>query len=137
VSEVVIEISWPSVKLMPNRAYGRSWVSTYAARQQYRAEGYAVAREKLTPGCCPSDAHYSLRIVLHAPDKRVRDLDGLFGALKNALDGIADALGVNDSHFAECSIVRGEPVKGGRVVINISKLPDNHSPVRYINGNDE
>jgi crossover junction endodeoxyribonuclease RusA len=119
-----IEISWPSPKLMPNRAIGRSWTGTYDLRQKYKAEAYTLACQALTPGCCPSDACYLIEITFHAPDRRPRDLDSLFSALKSALDGVADALGVNDVRFAQYVLARGEPIKGGRVVIGVTKLPE-------------
>lgn len=123
-----IEISWPNPKLMPNRAIGRSWVSAYAFRQQYKEEAFALAREAMTPGCCPTDAYYLVEITFHAPDRRTRDLDGLFSALKSALDGVATALGVNDARFAKYVLARGQPVKGGRVVIELLALPNDYSP---------
>ena len=38
-------------------------------------------------------------IVFVAPDKRNRDLDNCLAAAKPQIDGIADALGVNDKRF--------------------------------------
>jgi crossover junction endodeoxyribonuclease RusA len=40
---------------------------------------------------------------------------------KAAQDGIADALGIDDSKF-ECSYRLGEPVKGGAVRVEITPL---------------
>lgn len=38
-------------------------------------------------------------LIFVMPDKRHRDLDNCHAALKSALDGMADALGVNDRQF--------------------------------------
>jgi crossover junction endodeoxyribonuclease RusA len=40
------------------------------------------------------------------PDKRHRDADNCLAAAKAGLDGMADALGVNDRHFQPITIYR-------------------------------
>jgi crossover junction endodeoxyribonuclease RusA len=40
------------------------------------------------------------------PDKRHRDADNCLAAAKAGLDGMADALGVNDRHFQPITIFR-------------------------------
>jgi crossover junction endodeoxyribonuclease RusA len=53
------------------------------------------------------------------PDARKRDLDNMLSSCKSALDGMADALEVNDQRFAFV-LRRCDPVKGGRVVVALS-----------------
>src|SRR5687767_2435467 len=47
------------------------------------------------------------------------DDDNARSSLKAYQDGIANALGINDSQFDAPTIHFGEPVKGGRVVVSI------------------
>lgn len=55
------------------------------------------------------------------PDNRRRDRDNLIASMKAATDGIADALGIDDSKF-DCSYALGEPIKGGCVHVTISHI---------------
>ena len=54
----------------------------------------------------------------HPPDKRRRDLDNMLASAKQGIDAISAAIGLDDYHFG-FTIVRGEPVKGGRIVVDI------------------
>lgn len=67
-----------------------------------------------------SDGPIHLGITFHPPDKRRRDLDGMLSSIKSHLDGLADSLRVDDIRF-ELSIKRGEPVKLGRVEVEIGR----------------
>jgi crossover junction endodeoxyribonuclease RusA len=60
-------------------------------------------------------------VTFQPPDKRRRDRDNLQASLKAHFDGIADALGVNDSLFVPTYAI-GEPVKGGAVRVEITPL---------------
>jgi hypothetical protein len=42
-----------------------------------------------------------LKITFYTPDNRKRDLDNLLAAMKPALDGMAQAIGVDDALFDE------------------------------------
>jgi crossover junction endodeoxyribonuclease RusA len=64
------------------------------------------------------DGEIMLSVTFNPPDKRRRDLDGMFSNVKAGLDGIADAMCADDYRFA-FTIRRAEPVKGGRVVVAI------------------
>jgi crossover junction endodeoxyribonuclease RusA len=54
------------------------------------------------------------------PTNRARDLDNLIASMKPALDGMAAALGVNDSTFRFTAEI-GEIVPGGRVIVEASE----------------
>jgi crossover junction endodeoxyribonuclease RusA len=65
-------------------------------------------------------ARIPVAITFHPPDKRRRDTDGMLSALKSSLDGVADALQVDDSLF-DLSLTVREPVKGGEVVVTVGR----------------
>ena len=71
----------------------------------------------------PEDGEVMLDVTFNPPDNRKRDLDGMFSASKAGFDGIADALAVNDYRFA-FTIRRAEPIKGGKVVVQLSRSMD-------------
>lgn len=59
-------------------------------------------------------------LVFVPPDKRRRDADNLLASCKAALDGLSDAVGVDDSMFSiRFEIDKVRTVKGGRVEIHL------------------
>lgn len=119
----MITLDWPPRQLSPN------------ARVHYRVKspitkGYLAHASNTTRVACHdhslrdridphSDDPITLEIEFHPPDARRRDLDNMLSSIKAGLDGIAEALGVNDQRFA-LRLTRGQPVKGGRVVVTLS-----------------
>ena len=67
-----------------------------------------------------------LWIDFYPPDRRRRDDDGLLASMKAARDGIADALGVDDSRFVSHPWIKDEVRKGGEVVIKITGGPNDN-----------
>lgn len=109
-----ITLSWPPSTLSPNsRAH---WAVVAADRRAYRREGWLAAKE-VNAAVRASD---SLCVTFHPPDKRRRDLDNMLASIKSGLDGIADATCKDDSGWS-LTISVGEPVKGGKVVVEVAK----------------
>jgi crossover junction endodeoxyribonuclease RusA len=106
----MITLSWPDRDLSPNARKDRRYLT--AKRKSARTEGWAAAQGVKIP----PDAHLS--ITFHAPDRRRRDLDNLLASIKSHLDGVALAAGVDDAGWS-FTIRKGDPVKGGRVVIEV------------------
>ena len=59
-----------------------------------------------------------VRVTFHPPDMRARDLDNMFASIKGGLDGLADALGIDDSWFRPVTIDVADYV-GGMVKISL------------------
>ena len=85
--------------------------------------GYKAAKDRyghvLMP-LAPHDKHH-IKLVFYPPDKRRRDLDNLFSSMKHTLDGVASALGIDDSQFRPVMLDFGDVVKGGQVVMTIGE----------------
>jgi len=62
-------------------------------------------------------------ITFHPPDKRKRDMDNMIAAFKAGQDGVADAIGVDDSKWVSSYRI-GQPVKGGLVIVEIGGNQD-------------
>lgn len=62
-------------------------------------------------------------IYFYPPDKRPRDVDGMLSSLKPSLDAIAAMIGVDDKIFKHYHLTRCDPIKGGRVVVELDQLP--------------
>lgn len=87
-----------------------------SAAKAYRTQAHWTA--KAAHVSAPDAGEIMLRVTFNPPDRRRRDLDGMFASAKAGLDGIADALAADDYRFA-FMIRRAEPVKGGRVLVEI------------------
>lgn len=79
------------------------------ARQEMRDAGYACALDalgKLGRTRMPQKAPVSVRmaVTIRTRTKARKDRDGAVSGLKQALDGVAQALGVNDQVFAVESV---------------------------------
>lgn len=113
------ELHWPSRALHPNARI--HWAAKAKAVKKARTEAAWVARSYgLRPGD-PDIPHVpKVTAVFFPPDNRRRDDDGLLSSMKAAFDGIADAIGVDDSRW-QIGLRRGEPVKNGLVLIEIEE----------------
>ena len=108
-----VTLAWPHRDAHPNSR--GQWSKRAKANKMMRRSAYYLAK-----GAClsaPADGGSSVRLTFFPPDKRRRDLDGCLSASKAYLDGIADALGADDSRFA-LSLHMAEQT-GGLVVVDI------------------
>ena len=116
-----VELPWPDPKLAPNRRNGKHWTATHAAKGKRLADARLLTLAAMRQaGYIPPIGPLALTLTFCAPDRRRRDLDNLLAALKADFDGVAQALGVDDQLFDPLTLRRGEPVKGGLVVLEVS-----------------
>jgi len=64
------------------------------------------------------DGPIPVALTFHPPDRHRRDWDNLFGSMKAGLDGIAQALEVDDNRFRPRLEV-GDVVRGGVVIVTV------------------
>lgn len=109
-----VTLPWPPKELSPNaRVHFRAKAATV---KSYRESAYW-----LTKAACmiaPASGGIALRIDFHPPDKRRRDLDNMLASVKSAIDGVADAMEVDDQRFGYW-LSREAPVKGGAVIVSV------------------
>ena len=115
---MIVSLPFPDPKLFPNRKNGKHWTTTNAAKVAAR-EGAEKATLAARGAFIPKGGTLPLSIVFVAPDGRHRDLDNCLAAGKSAIDGIADALGVNDRCFRPILVdyIRGD--KPGAMIVAI------------------
>lgn len=123
---ITIDLPFPDARLNPNRSKGVHWAATSALRKKARADAYLLTLAAMG-GRKWRDHGAALTITFIQPDRRQRDRDNLLASSKPALDGVADALGVNDAHFDPVTIRREYGSKPGSVRIEIMEA-DNHQP---------
>lgn len=120
----MIELPWPDRCLSPNAR--PHWATKAKAAKVARKYGHCVT---LAAGLNANTfkgygGKLHLWIDCYAKTRNYPDADNLLASLKSAIDGIADALGVNDKRFVPHPFVKTETFKGGRVVIRITTGAD-------------
>jgi len=114
----VIVLDFPPKDLFPNRASGKHWGSLYKLKLDYRESSTWLAKSQLGDW-----KHNGNQIVLtlafHMPDKRWRDADNCLAAAKAGIDGLADALMVNDRIFNPIIVQRILGEKPGKLIITL------------------
>lgn len=124
---IVIDLPWPHKDLSPNGRKDRREVA--GLRREQRVDAYIITKAATGRSWVPP-VEPELTLKFFPPDYRKRDIDNMLASMKSALDGIADAIGIDDSKWA-LTLRRGEPVKGGRVLIHIEAYqPDDYRELR-------
>ena len=92
-----ISLPWPPKELSPNAR--NHWAVTARAKRIYRTECWAATREVSKGLTLIGNYKIPVHVVFYPPNKHHRDLDNCLASIKAGLDGIADALKVNDHRF--------------------------------------
>ena len=116
---LIVELPWFNAALAPNRANGRAWGGLATTKSKAKADAYALTQNAAKGRKLSALEKYPLCITFIAPDNRRRDLDGCHGAIKHYLDGVALALGVDDSRFGPVLLDYRAGTKPGKVVIEV------------------
>jgi crossover junction endodeoxyribonuclease RusA len=114
-----ITLPWPPKELSPNARVHFQRKASFA--KTYREYAYWTAKMDmaLAKAVQGIEGEVLVRIDFHPPDARKRDLDNMLASVKSGLDGMADAIEINDSRFA-LHLYRQDPVPNGKVVVSIA-----------------
>lgn len=111
-----LTLPWPPRELSPNMR--QHWSRLAQAKRRYRAACHLVA---LSQGAQRMHAErLAVRMRFVPPDRRARDLDNLIASMKAGLDGLADAIGVDDSRFTLAAELASGQV-GGFVLVAVGE----------------
>lgn len=114
---VAVDLPWPSKSLNPNSR--PHWARKASAVKTARyAAGWACKEAGIRR--IEADA-LKVTAIFSPPDSRARDTDNMLSSIKAYLDGIADAVGIDDSKF-RIELVRGVPRPGGNVRIVLEAI---------------
>lgn len=114
---MIVELPWPPSALKPNGPHGH-WSAKSGAAKRYRGDCLLACRAAGVGPVVLDSAH--LTICFCPPDRRRRDLDNMLAQIKYGLDAVSEAVAIDDSNFG-LTILRGDPVKGGAVVVTIGE----------------
>ena len=114
---VCFDLPFPAKALWPN---GRAHWAVKARAVAFHREWARLAALAAGVKSLPVDGGFAIAVTVHPKTRNAIDRDNCVAALKSYLDGLADALGVDDRTFDTPTISFGEPVKGGRMTLNVS-----------------
>ena len=115
-------LPWPDRVLHPNARV--HWAKRSKATKAARAGAHLLALEAGWHRIAWPEGRLHLWFDFYPPDRRRRDDDGLLASMKAARDGIADALGIDDTRFVSHPRLRDEVRPGGEVHVRITGGPD-------------
>lgn len=110
----MIELPFPPKCLSPN---GRAHWGTIATAKK-KCRSWAKAATMAAKVKAPDSEAIYVVVNWHPKTKHAYDEDNCIAMCKAYFDGVADALGVNDSRFKP-RLVKREPIKHGKVIIEI------------------
>lgn len=114
---ITVNLPWPSNRLSPNARC--HWAVKSKAAKRAREDAMFAA---ISAGALKLKAtRLHVTTIFAPPDARRYDADNLLARCKAALDGIADATGVDD-HRWDLAIRRADPVKHGNVRVEIEVI---------------
>lgn len=120
-----IKLPLPDQKLNPNRSSGNHWAATRALRDKAKSDAYYATKEVLAHSVrYQADAKLAMVIEYILPDARRRDADNLLASSKSAIDGIAQALELDDSRFNPITIKRSVDSANQGMVVFLSLSND-------------
>jgi crossover junction endodeoxyribonuclease RusA len=111
----MLTLPWPPKELSPNARVHRLAKAKFA--KEYRYACWVLAKEaKLVA----PEGQVHLKITFFPPTRQPRDLDNCLASIKSGLDGVADALGINDRDFRPITIDIASAI-GGLIVLELLK----------------
>ena len=115
---MMVELPLPPRGLHPNSRL--HYQALARLKKAYKHDCWALTKE--AGAKAPTEGRIRLHIEWWPRTANAYDQDGAIASMKAGLDGIALALGVDDSRFDLAPVFHMEPVKGGRVAVRLEAL---------------
>jgi crossover junction endodeoxyribonuclease RusA len=106
----MITLPWPPKELSPNARV--HFMAKARATKAYKFDCWAT----LAAHRSALRGRTDFKVTFHPPSARHFDRDNLIARFKAGQDALSDITGIDDSKFV-MTYARGEPIKGGQVVI--------------------
>ena len=118
---IEVVLGWPPSDLSPNARL--HWAKLARAKKQYRQACLSVTKEQLKkyPKYNDLPEVLVLEMTFIPPDRRSYDRDNLVARMKSGIDGLSDALRINDKRFNTVISTMDQNYLGGFVKIRILK----------------
>ena len=118
---IEIVLGWPPSDLSPNKRL--HWAKLATAKKEYRKNCLSASREQLKKYSKLKNLpeRLVLEMTFIPPDRRSYDRDNLVARMKSGIDGLSDALRINDKRFNTVISTMDQDYLGGFVKIRILK----------------
>lgn len=116
---ITVELPFPPRQLMPNCRMDRRAKASYAQTARGTAKYETYNARPNWDFEFPPEQRIPLSLTYYPPDYKARDLDNLLAASKALIDGMCDALNINDKMFCPIVLDWGRVEKGGKVIVQI------------------
>ena len=118
---IEIVLGWPPSDLSPNKRL--HWAKLATAKKEYRKNCLSASREQLKKYSKLNNLpeRLVLEMTFIPPDRRSYDRDNLVARMKSGIDGLSDALRINDKQFNTVISTMDQDYLGGFVKIRILK----------------
>lgn len=117
---IELKLPWPPASLSPN---GRlHWARLAAAKGSYRRNCWGCTLAQLEPqqrAQLPDLGDLGLVLEFYPPNARKMDRDNLLARMKSGLDGMCDALSIDDARFEPITVSMKSPLRAGMVKVKI------------------
>lgn len=114
---VEITLPWPPAVLSANSRASR--FERAGAISDARLEALLLAEKNGLHLMKLPDGPLGTILTFHFPNDRRRDADNCLGMMKAALDGLCEALEIDDARLWPITLERGKNVTGGQVIVRI------------------
>ena len=122
---IEIVLGWPPSDLSPNKRL--HWAKLATAKKQYRKDCLSVTKEQLKKYKSVYEKipeKLVLEMLFIPPDKRSYDRDNLVARMKAGIDGLSDALRINDKRFNTVISTMDTTTLGGYVrILILQEIP--------------
>lgn len=115
MTHAVIFLPWPDRRLSPNARV--HWTALARAKKQSKKWAFYLTKEAGL-GKIEADS-ITVKYSFFPPSRRAYDLDNLVASMKAAADGIALAIGVDDSKWNIAVSPRGPVERNGMVKVDL------------------
>lgn len=117
---IEVVLGWPPSELSPNARL--HWAKLAKAKKSYRQKCNTVSKHQLKKYKYDElPEKLVLEMTFIPPDRRNYDRDNLVARMKSGIDGLADALRINDKRFNTVISTMDTDYLGGFVRIRILK----------------
>ena len=98
MNKLSVHLPWPPSKLSPNARV--HWAELARVKKDYRQACFALCKEAgFQAGLFHPAQDLRLSLEFVPPTRAKRDLDNCLSSMKAGIDGLSDALQVNDNRF--------------------------------------
>ena len=133
---ISIVLGWPPSDLSPNARL--HWAKLAKAKKQYRKDCETLSKEQLKKYKFKElPEKLVLEMTFIPPNKRNYDRDNLVARMKSGIDGLADALRINDKRFNTVISTMDQDYLGGFVKIRILKETPYGTESKRLSSKDE